>query len=156
MISFSTCWNSNRHTEGASVINEIIGMGFGSIELSHGLKISLLPDIHDALEKGIIEVSGVHNFYPSPVEIMIDAPDCYEFTSHRAYDRKRALDLTLKTLENAASIGAHYAVIHMGRVPMRKLTPCLEMLQANGLGNSRKYVKTKLKLIRRRQAAAKQ
>ena len=155
MISFSTCWNSNRHTEGTSVINEIRGMGFDSIEVSHGLKVSLLPGIQDAINTGTIKVSGVHNFCPSPVEVLIDAPDCYEFTSHRAYDRKRALDLTLTTLENASSLGAQYAVIHMGRVPMRRLTPRLEKLQMHGMGNSRKYVKTKLKLINKRKAIAK-
>ncbi len=128
MIAFSTCWNSNRHTDGASVINEIIGLGFDSIEVSHGLKVSLLPGIQDAVHQGKVDVVGVHNFCPSPVEVMIDAPDCYEFTSHRSYDRKRSLDLTLTTLEHAASLGAKYAVIHMGSAPMKKVTPRLEEL----------------------------
>ena len=154
MISFSTCWNSNRHTEGRSVINEIRGMGFDSIEVSHGLQVSLLPGIQEALHDGTINISGVHNFCPSPVEVLIDAPDCYEFTSHRSYDRKRALDLTLTTLENASSLGAKYAVIHMGSVPMSRMTPRLEKLQKHGLGDSRKYVKTKLRMIKKRRAIA--
>ncbi len=156
MISFSTCWNSHRHSEGASVINEIRGLGFDSIEVSHGLKVSLLPGIQDAIKNGIIRAVGVHNFCPSPVEISIDAPDCYEFTSHRAYDRKRALDLTLKSLENASEMGAEYAVLHMGKVPLRKVTPRLEKLQVKGQGGSRRYVKEKLKLIVKRIAIAQQ
>jgi sugar phosphate isomerase/epimerase len=154
MIAFSTCWNSNRHTDGASVINEIIGLGFGSIEVSHGLKVSLLPGIKDAVHEGKVDVVGVHNFCPSPVEVMIDAPDCYEFTSHRSYDRKRSLDLTLTTLEHAASLGAKYAVIHMGSAPMKKVTPQLEELQKRGLGGTRKYVRAKLGLIKKRNAIA--
>ncbi|MFP6874413.1 MAG: TIM barrel protein [Verrucomicrobiales bacterium] len=154
MISFSTCWNSSRHSEGAAVINEIRGIGFDTIEVSHGLKVSLLPGIHKAMLCGDIQISGVHNFCPSPVEVLIDAPDCYEFTSHRSYDRKRALDLTFATLENAASLGAKYAVLHMGSVPMKRISPKLNALLKQGSGDSRQYVATKLKLIKKRKAIA--
>ena len=126
MIAFSTCWNSNRHTDGLSAIEEIQRIGFDAIEISHGLKVSLLPGIQQAVKQGKIKVFGLHNFCPSPVEVMIDAPDCYEFTSHRAFDRKRSLDLTLTTLENAASLGAKYVVVHMGSIPMKRLSPLLE------------------------------
>jgi len=154
MISFSTCWNSNRHTEGSAVIREIRGIGFDAIEISHGLKVSLLPGIQDSLRSGSIQISGVHNFCPSPVEVLIDAPDCYEFTSHRTYDRKRAMDLTLATLENAASLGAKYAVLHMGSIPMKRITPQLDKLLKLGRGDSRKYVTTKLKLLKKRESVA--
>ena len=154
MIAFSTCWNSNRHTDGLSVIEEIQRIGFDAIEISHGLKVSLLPGIQQAVKQGKIKVFGLHNFCPSPVEVMIDAPDCYEFTSHRAFERKRSLDLTLTTLENAASLGAKYVVVHMGSIPMKRLTPLLEKLQKNGCGATRKYVKTKLALIRKRKSKA--
>lgn len=155
MISFSTCWNSNRHSEGVAVISEIRGMGFDTIEVSHGLKVSLLPGIKESLLGGNIQISGMHNFCPSPVEIMIDAPDCYEFTSHRTYDRKRAMDLTFTTLENAASLGAKYVVLHMGSIPMTRISPHLHKLLMQGRGDSRKYVTTKLKLLKKRKALAK-
>ena len=154
MIAFSTCWNSNRHTDGLSAIEEIQRIGFDAIEISHGLKVSLLPGIQQAIKEEKIKVFGLHNFCPSPVEVMIDAPDCYEFTSHRAFDRKRSLDLTLTTLENAASLGAQYVVVHMGSIPMKRLSPLLEKLQKDGRGASRKYVKTKLNLIRKRKSKA--
>ena len=155
MIAFSTCWNSNRHTDGLSAIDEIRRIGFDTIEVSHGLKVSLLPGIQQAVKDQKIRVVGLHNFCPSPVEVMIDAPDCYEFTSHRPFDRKRALDLTMTTLENAASLGAEYVVVHMGSVPMKRLSIRLEQLQLQGQGSTRKYVKTKLALIRKRQSIAK-
>src|SRR6476661_3600790 len=82
MLAFSTCWNSSRHTDGEAMVDEILSLGFETIEISHGLKVSLLPGIRKAFLDGRVKVSGVHNFCPSPVELMIDAPDAYEFTSH--------------------------------------------------------------------------
>ena len=154
MISFSTCWNSGRHSDGEAVIDEILAMGFDTIEVSHGLKVSLIPGIQKAYAKGRIKVSGVHNFCPSPVEVMIDAPDCYEFTSHRPYDRKRALDLTLATLDTAAAFNARYVVLHMGSVPMKRISPTLEGMLKEGKGDSRKYVRTKIKLLKKREKLA--
>ena len=44
MYSLSTCWNSHRHTDGrASVLEEIRDLGFEHAELSHGVRLSLIP-----------------------------------------------------------------------------------------------------------------
>jgi sugar phosphate isomerase/epimerase len=134
MISFSTCWNSHRHTCGREMVYEIREMGFDTVEVSHGLKITLLPGILRAFQAGEVRISGIHNFCPSPVEVMIDAPDAYEFTSHREYERNRAVELTLRSLETAAQFRSKYLVMHMGTVPMKKTTTKLEtMVQAGKL-----------------------
>ncbi len=154
MISFSTCWNSGRHSDGETLVAEILDLGFDTIEVSHGMKVSLLPGIHKAFEQGKVKVSGVHNFCPSPVEVMIDAPDCYEYTSHRPYVRDRALKLTLETLETAAKFGGKYVVLHMGRVPMKRETKKLTQMVKDGHLNSRQFVKLKHKIIRKREKLA--
>jgi sugar phosphate isomerase/epimerase len=151
MLSFSTCWNSQRHSEGEHVVDEIAAMGFDTIEISHGLKVSLLPGIQKAHREGRIKVSGLHNFCPSPVELMIDAPDAYEFTSHRPNERERAMALTLKTLEFAEQFRAGYVVLHLGSVPMGRFTARLEAMAAAGGLNSRAYVATKLRMIEARE-----
>jgi sugar phosphate isomerase/epimerase len=151
MLSFSTCWNSHRHTEGEEMVREILEMGFDTIEISHGLKISLLPGIIKSVKEGRVRISGVHNFCPSPVELMIDAPDAYEFTGHRPHDRERALALTLKTIEFGAEVGARYIVVHLGSVPMKEMTPQLETLVKAGKIHSREYVDLKLKFLRIRE-----
>ncbi|RYD34444.1 MAG: sugar phosphate isomerase/epimerase, partial [Verrucomicrobiaceae bacterium] len=79
MLAFSSCWNNSRHTDGESMIEEIVELGFTNIELSHGMTIAKLPGIKKAYERGIFTCSGVHNYFPSPVEVMIDAPDAYEY-----------------------------------------------------------------------------
>ena len=133
------------------MVDEILSLGFDTIEISHGLKVSLLPGIIKAVKAGRVQVSGVHNFCPSPVELMIDAPDAYEFTGHRPHDRERALALTLKTMEFGASLGARYVVVHLGSVAMKKFTPQLEALVKAGRIQSREYVDLKLKFIRHRE-----
>lgn len=152
MLSFSTCWNSSRHTDGEALVDEILALGVDTIEISHGLKVSLLPGIRRAWEDGRVKVSGVHNFCPSPVELMIDAPDAYEFTSHRRHDRERALSLTLKTLEFAAEFQAKYVVLHLGSVPMKRLSDELMDMVLAGEQNTRKYVRRKLRMVRHREA----
>lgn len=154
MLSFSTCWNSSRHTDGEALVSEILDMGFDTIEISHGLSVSLLPGIKQAYDRGGFKVSGLHNFCPSPVEVMIDAPDCYEYTSHRPYERERAVSLTLKTLEYAKQFNASYVVLHMGSVPMKKMSKQLTTMVKEGKLNSREYVKLKLKTIETREKLA--
>ena len=151
MLAFSTCWNSQRHTDGYQMIEEIVELGFNTIEISHGLKISLLPGIIKAHHEKLISVCGVHNYCPSPVEVMMDAPDCYEFTSHRKMERKRSIDLTLKTIETAAKFDAKYVVLHLGSVPMRKISPKLEKLATSNDIDSKKFQRLKYKLIRKRE-----
>lgn len=141
------------------MIDEIVEMGFRNIELSHGMMITKLPGIQRAFKQGKFNCVGVHNFFPSPVEVMIDAPDAYEYTSHRAYDRKRAMDLTLKTLDIAAEFNAGYMVLHMGSVPMnpakwtKKITQMVEdKIDVNA---PKKYDKFKEKFIKKRTKIAK-
>ena len=150
MLAFSTCWNSQKHTDGYAMVEEITSLGFTTIEISHGLKVSLLPGIIKAFEENLISICGVHNFCPSPVEVMMDAPDCYEFTSHREHERKRAIDLTTRTIETAARFNANYVVLHLGSVPMRKISPRLEKLIIHGNEDSKKFTKLKDKLIKKR------
>lgn len=136
------------------MIDEILEMGFDTIEISHGLKVSLIPGIQSAHRQGKFKCSGVHNYCPSPVEVMIDAPDCYEFTSYKPYERERALKLTLTTLETAAEFNARYVVLHMGSVPMKRDSKKLSGLIKEGKLNSREYVKLKHDIIRKREKLA--
>jgi sugar phosphate isomerase/epimerase len=156
MLSFSTCWNNSRHSEGEEMIDEILDLGFNTMELSHGMTISKLPGIQNAYRAGKFRCSGVHNYFPSPVEVMIDAPDAYEFTSHRPYDRKRAMEMSLKTLEVAANFKAHYVVMHMGSVPMpsKKWTKRLTTMVKDGQQLSPEYAKAKLDFVRKREKIA--
>jgi sugar phosphate isomerase/epimerase len=153
MLAFSSCWNNSRHTDGESMIEEIVDLGFTNIELSHGMTVAKLPGILKAYERGIFKCSGVHNFFPAPVEVMIDAPDAFEYTSHRPYERQRAMEMTLKTLEVAARFEANYLVLHMGSVPLpaRKWSKSLTSMVAAGGQHSPDYIKAKHAFLRKRE-----
>ena len=90
MYSFSTCWNSHRHTDGRAMLREIRELGFEYAELSHGTRISLMPGILDAVDAGEIKISSLHNFCPLPMGVNHAAPNLYQFSDERPRERELA------------------------------------------------------------------
>ena len=138
------------------MIDEIASLGFSTIELSHGMTVAKLPGIRKAHAAGRFRCSGVHNFFPSPVEVMIDAPDAYEFTSHRTLDCKRAMDMSIQTLELAAEFHAAYMVLHMGSVPLKteKYTKPLTAMVKQGRQLDPEFIKKKINFVKKREKIA--
>ena len=155
MISFSTCWNSSRHTAGDAMLAEIRNkLGFDVIELGHGIRISLMPGIQKAFDDGLVRFSSLHNFCPLPVEVMGASPDCYTFSARTANERARAVKQTLQTIDFAERLNAPFVVLHCGRVPIPRVTdPLIELIKA-GKMYSREYVKRKVAAVAKREAAA--
>ncbi len=154
-ISFSTCWNSSRHTKGDEMLREIRDeLGFTHVELGHGTRISLMPGIQKMAEAGEVTFSSLHNFCPLPVEVMHASPDCYKFSSGVARERQRAIKQTFQTIDFAERLGAPYIVLHCGSVPMNPITDELIALAKKGELNSREYVRKKIKAVQKREATA--
>jgi len=156
MLAFSTCWNNARHTDGEAMIDEILDLGFSTLELSHGMTVTKLPGIQRAFDAGKFKCVGVHNYFPSPTEVMIDAPDAYEFSSDNPTERNRAFKETLKTLEMAERFQAEYVVLHMGSVPTmphKKWTGALTNRLAAGEQLTDQYADDKLECVKKREKA---
>lgn len=153
-LSLSTCWNSWRHQDGRSIIEEILQLGFDTVELSHGIRSSQFEGILQVRQKRKFKVSSVHNFMPMPVEVQTDSPDCYEFTSDRAADRERALKLTLSTIDWAAKLEAPFVVVHTGRIRSLDLSGPLQKMVQEGQLHSREYVRKKLAAVQAREKIA--
>ena len=153
-LALSTCWNSRRHKSGEALIEEILALGFEHIELSHGMSAPLFEGVLTALKKHRFSISSVHNFLPSPVEILSDSPDCYEFTSHRPADRERAVRLTRQSIDWAEKIGAPLVVVHCGRIRSLDLTKGLRSLVEAGRSMDRLFVRKKLAAVRKRELVA--
>lgn len=135
MYSLSTCWNSARHTDGRVMLREIRDLGFEYAELSHGIRLSLVPGILDAVKAGEIKISTLHNFCPLPVGITSPAPNLYEFSSDRDRDRQLAFKHTLATLDFAARVGAPLVVLHFGSMDLKDYSGKLkEMLERGKRG----------------------
>jgi sugar phosphate isomerase/epimerase len=155
MISFSTCWNSGRHTAGDEMLREIkTELGFDSIELGHGIRLSLMPGVQKMFDSGQVRFSSLHNFCPLPVEVMVASPDCYQFSAVSPEERERAMRQTFQTIDFAERLGAPFVVLHLGQVKMRPITDRLIMLTKAGKHFSRGYVRAKLKAVETRERRA--
>jgi sugar phosphate isomerase/epimerase len=154
MISFSTCWNSGRHTAGDEMLREIKDLGFDRVELGHGIRISLMPGIQKMFEAGEVQFTSLHNFCPLPVEIMQASPDCYQFSAAYSKERERAIKQTFQTIDFAERLGAPFVVLHCGEIEMNPITDELIVLAKRGEIFSREYVQMKLKAVQTREAAA--
>jgi len=155
MISFSTCWNSGRHTAGDEMLHEIkTELGFDSIELSHGIRLSLMPGIQKMFDSGQVRFTSLHNFCPLPVEVMVASPNCYEFSAVSPEERERAVRQTFQTIDFAERLDAPYVVLHLGQVKMQPITDRLIMMTKAGEHLSRGYVRAKLKAVETRERRA--
>ena len=141
MYSFSTCWNSARHTDGRAMLREIHDLGFEYAELSHGIRISLVPGILDAVQAGEMKISTLHNFCPLPVGVTGPSPNLYEFSSDRERDRQLAIKHTLTTLDFAQRVGAPLVVLHFGSMDLKDYTGKLKELLERGEKGSTKFQK---------------
>jgi sugar phosphate isomerase/epimerase len=139
MYSFSTCWNSHRHTDGRAMLREIRALGFEYAELSHGIRISLLPGILQAVEANEIKISSLHNFCPLPMGVNRAAPNLYQFSSQDRRERENAWRHSVKTLETAALVKAPAVVLHLGSIEMKEYTERLLEMVAKGLKETPKY-----------------
>jgi sugar phosphate isomerase/epimerase len=141
MYSLSTCWNSHRHTDGRAMLREIRELGFDFAELSHGIRISLLPGILDAVEAGEIRISTLHNFCPLPIGINHAAPNIFQFTADDARERESAYRHSVRTIEIAAKLKARLVVLHLGSIDMKDYTERLEKLAGENQREGKAYLK---------------
>lgn len=152
MLSFSTSWNASRQSSGEAIIREILDLGVDAVELGHGLKAHILQQILEFHEKNPFRVSSLHNFCPLPPEVLVDQPDCYEFTSHRVTDRQRAVRMTMQTIDMAERFGAQNVVIHSGRIRTLHLTRRLRRMVVKGGNHTKDYSRAKLDAVLKREA----
>ncbi len=139
MYSLSTCWNSHRHTDGRAMLREIRDLGFEYAELSHGIRISLVEGILQAVDAGEIKISSLHNFCPLPMGVSHASPNLFQFSAEAPRERDMAFKCTLKTLDFAVRVKAPLVVLHMGSVEMKDYTEKLEELIADGRQGTAKY-----------------
>ena len=123
------------------MLREIRDLGFEYAELSHGIRISLLPGIFEAVDAGEIKISSVHNFCPLPMGVDRPAPNIYKFSSDDRRERDSAFKHTLKTLDTAVRVGAKLVVLHTGAVDMKDYTDRLIDMVGENQRNTPKYEK---------------
>ena len=104
------------------MLREIRELGFAYAELSHGVSISLMPGILAAVAAGEIRISSLHNFCPLPMGVTHAAPNLYEFSAEKDYERQLAIRYTLQTFEFARRVQAPAVVLHLGSMELKDYT----------------------------------
>ena len=136
------------------MLEQILRFGFDHVELGHGVRLSLMEGIQKVYERGDVKFSSLHNFCPLPVEIVQASPNCYQYTSHIAAQRERALKLTFQTIDWAVKLQAPNVVLHLGSIPMEPITSQLGQLILEGKQFSREYTQKKLAAVKEREGKA--
>jgi sugar phosphate isomerase/epimerase len=122
-LSLSTSWCSHRHTDGYEMLREMAGLGFEYVELSHGIRITLVPGILKAVEEGVVRIGSAHNFCPLPTGISHAAPNLFEPSSLDSREHDQWLRHTKRSIDFAAQVKARVLVCHLGSVPFFWFNP---------------------------------
>jgi len=133
------------------MLQEIRDLGFEYAELSHGIRISLVPGIIEALDAGEMRISTLHNFCPLPMGVNWPAPNIFKFTADDPREQASAWKHSLKTLEMAERAKAKLVVLHCGEVEMRDYNEKLESMVAHGERETPKYRRIMEELEERRE-----
>jgi sugar phosphate isomerase/epimerase len=153
VVALSTCWCSQRHQDGYEMLQEMAGLGFEYVELSHG--IPLVPGILKAVEEGVVKVSSCHNFCPLPTGISHAAPNLYRPSSTDARERDQWLRQSRRTIDFAAQVRAPKVVMHLGAVeffwfnPAGKVEAYVERHAGEDLAKDAAYQKLLAKALGR-------
>lgn len=153
IVALSSCWCSHRHTDGYAMLKEMAGLGFEWVELSHGIKIILVPGILKAVEEGVIKIASCHNFCPLPTGVNHAAPNLYMPSSLDARERDQWLRQSKRTVDFAQQVKAAKIVMHLGATeffwfnPARKVEDYFEAHAGEDLANDAAYRKILAKAL---------
>jgi hypothetical protein len=127
------------------MLREMADLGFEQVELSHGVRIVLVPGILKALEEGMIKVGSTHNFCPLPTGVLQAAPNLFEPSANDHQEREQWVRHTKRSIDFAAQVKARVVVCHLGSVsffwsnPARKLNDYLRENPDAGRDGDPKY-----------------
>jgi sugar phosphate isomerase/epimerase len=96
------------------MLREMADLGFTHAELSHGIRVTLVPGVLKAVEERIIQVGSVHNFCPLPPGVTHAAPNLYEPSARQYQEQEQWLRHTKHSIDFAAQVKARVLVLHLG------------------------------------------
>jgi len=105
------------------MLREMADLGFSHVELSHGIRITLVPGILKAVAAGVVKISSTHNFCPLPTGITQAAPNLFEPSSSESQEHDQWLRQTKRSLDFAQQVGGRALVMHLGSVKFLWFNP---------------------------------
>jgi sugar phosphate isomerase/epimerase len=127
------------------MLQEMAGLGFEYAELSHGIRISLVPGILQALEDRVIKIASAHNFCPLPAGVLQAAPNLFEPSAREAREHYQWVRHTKRSLDFSAQVKAKILVCHLGSViffwfnPGAKIRKYVEQHEGFAPAEDKKY-----------------
>jgi sugar phosphate isomerase/epimerase len=140
------------------MLREIADLGFSHVELSHGIRITLVPGILKAIGEGVVRVGSTHNFCPLPTGIMQAAPNLFEPSAVDPQEHDQWLRQTKRSLDFGQQVGARVLVLHLGSVkffwfnPVKKLEAYFESHPGVNLTEDKRYLELRDAAMKRLQS----
>lgn len=151
-MTFSTCWNAHRHSNGEHLTNEVLLLGFEAIELSHGFGRDLIASFQPGFDQGRLKVSGAK--HPCPARTDEDGEPLVDLLSSDGATRKLAVQQVMSSIGQVNHYSGDYLLLTFHDFSTSaSTTQLLEMLKAGEL-HSRRYVTEKLAVIKTREQDA--
>ncbi|MGA1192995.1 MAG: sugar phosphate isomerase/epimerase family protein [Kiritimatiellia bacterium] len=144
-FAVSTHWNTFRHATGEAMIEEILALGVGAVELGYDLRADMVPGVKKMVDEGAVKVLSVHNFCPVPMGTHRGHPEIWTPASPDTRTRESAVYHITRTVEFAAEMGAKVVVAHAGNVDMSRFSRDLMEWCARGQQFSPAYEKLKMR-----------
>src|SRR3954470_13103396 len=109
------------------MLREMAGLGFEHVELSHGIRITLVPGILKGVEEGVVKITSTHNFCPLPTGVVQAAPNLFEPSAPDYREHDQWLRHTKRSIDFAAQVKAHALVCHLGSVVFFWFNPARDL-----------------------------
>jgi sugar phosphate isomerase/epimerase len=132
------------------MIEEILDMGFGAVELGYDTRLDLIEGIRAMVDQGAVKVNSLHNYCPLPMGAPRGHPELYTLGDPDPRVRANAVTHTKNTIEFAAEIGATKIVSHAGYVSTKKGSDTMIRMIMAGTHMSPKYDKYRMKFMMER------
>lgn len=138
-LGISTSWNAARLVDGRRIVEEVLDLGFRTLEVDYRVTAEAARVIRGFLEAGEITVSSVHNFSPlGPGEAPTNSGGHkLSLATQDEDERRRAVELTLVSAGLAEELGARVLVLHLGEtdIPRERSVALGRVAKAEGVAS---------------------
>ena len=119
MLGISTCWWHNGVNQGDEIIDDILRLGLEGVELEYRITGTLYRQMKPRLKESL-KVLSIHNFFPKPEGMagQKGSGDLFLLSSTDKDERLRAVEYTIRTMDQADDLGTKAVILHLGRVDM--------------------------------------
>ena len=153
-LSLSTMWNYRKAQGGRELIEQLKALGFSAVELNYQVKAEWLGEIEPMVRAGEIRVSSVHNVFPKTYDARFDTDSALLGYADESL-RRAAVELSKRSIDWAARLGAKAVVFHPTEVPLApsEFDEPLKKLVAARQTHTEAYQSLRARMLAARQSA---